>query len=34
MSAIVELISPAALAELGKKCQVKLIDVRTLAEYE
>ena len=33
MSSTVELISPAALAELVKKGPVKLIDVRTPAEF-
>jgi rhodanese-related sulfurtransferase len=34
MSASVELISPAALAELAKERPVRLIDVRTPAEFE
>jgi rhodanese-related sulfurtransferase len=33
MASMVELISPAALAEIGKKGPVKLIDVRTPAEF-
>jgi rhodanese-related sulfurtransferase len=34
MPATIDVISPAALAELGKKGPVKLIDVRTPAEFE